>query len=387
MKNKNQTTFDSLPLRVAVSLASRALSFCARGALWTAFLVLLAGPLRAADRQRLQGHVPAAVPRLQTVERLPDTQRLNLAIGLPLRKQTALTTLLQQLYDPASPSYHQWLTPEQFADKFGPTKADYEAVIGWAKAHGLNVTATHPNRMVLDVEGAVVDIEAAFHLTMRVYQHPREARTFHAPDTEPSLDLAVPILHVSGLDNFALPRPHLKTRSRDQAAKPDPNAGSGPGGTYMANDFRAAYVPDTTLTGAGQAVGLLQFDGYATSDIAYYIATNHLSSVTLSNVLLDGFDGSRPAPAAKLRCVWTSKWSFRWPRGFRPSTSMRRGLMGFGMIFSTAWPMTTWPSNSVVHGTSPAARWTQSPTRYFSRWPHRANPFSMLLVMMTPIVD
>jgi kumamolisin len=53
----------------------------------------------------------------------------------------------------------------------------------------------------------VKDIERAFHVTMQVYQHPNEAREFHAPKVEPSLDLAVRVLHISGLDNFTVPHP------------------------------------------------------------------------------------------------------------------------------------------------------------------------------------
>ena len=93
---------------------------------------------------------------------------VNLAIGLPLRNESSLTALLQQLYDPASPNYHQWLTTRQFTEKFGPTEADYQALMRWAAARGLNVTVTHPNRVVLDVNGAVADIEAAFHVALRV---------------------------------------------------------------------------------------------------------------------------------------------------------------------------------------------------------------------------
>ena len=101
---------------------------------------------------------------------------MNLAIGLPLRNQQELDTLLQQLYDPASPNYRRYLTPEQFTERFGPTETDYQAVMDFAKSNGLTVTVTHPNRVVLDVAGTVTDIQKAFHLTMRVYRHPREAR-------------------------------------------------------------------------------------------------------------------------------------------------------------------------------------------------------------------
>ncbi len=245
----------------------------------------------AADRQQLRGHVPAAVAALQPVDRLAATNRLHLAIGLPLQNQEALKSLLKDIYDPTSPNYRHYLTPEQFAQRFGPSEKDYQAVMDFAKTRGLAVTTTHPNRVILDVEGAVTDIEKAFHVTMRTYQHPKETRTFYASDTEPSLDVAVPILRISGLDNYALPRPRFKSQPAAAKANAAINTGSGPGGGYMGNDFRAAYVPGASLTGAGQTVGLLQFDGYTVSDITYYEKLAGLPTVTLMNVLLDGFNG------------------------------------------------------------------------------------------------
>lgn len=220
-----------------------------RGApLGCAFLVLLFTllPAGAAQRQALPGrHVPAAVARLTPIGTLPGSQRLNLAIGLPLRNEAELNTLLQQLYDPASPNYRHYLTPEEFSARFGPSAADYQALMDFAKASGLTVTHTHPNRLVLDVAGAVTDIEKTFNLTLRVYPHPTEARTFYAPDVEPSVDFALPILHASGLDNYALPHPNSKMRPAGAPANATPNTGSGPGSTYMGSDFRNAYVPGT----------------------------------------------------------------------------------------------------------------------------------------------
>ena len=230
-----------------------------------AVLALAGSPSWAAERQKVQGHVPAAVAKLQPIEHLPSSNHLNLAIGLPLRNQETLTTLLQQLYDARSTNYHHYLTPEQFTEKFGPTEQDYHALIDFAKANGLKVTVTHPNRVVLDVEGTVTDIEKAFHVNLHVYHHPKETRTFFAPDAEPSLDLQVRVLHISGLDNYSLPHPNSKPSPIEAAAHP--NAGSGPGGSLRGNDFRTAYVPDTSLRGTGQSVGLLQFDGYYASDI------------------------------------------------------------------------------------------------------------------------
>jgi hypothetical protein len=238
--------------------------------------------------RELSGCVPLAVKKfhLPPVGRLPGTQRLRLAFGLPLRNRGELDALLGQLYDPANAKYRQFLTPEQFAEMFGPSEQDYQALIAYAKASGFTVTATHPNRVVLDVEGAVADIERAFHLTMRVYQHPNEARTFYAPDAEAFLDTTVPVLDISGLDDYSLPRPMSLKRPELPVT---PQAGSGPSGSYRGNDFRAAYVPGSSLRGTGQNVGLLEFAGYYSNDITSYISQSGISTSTiLTNVPVDG---------------------------------------------------------------------------------------------------
>ena len=155
------------------------------GLLVSACMVLFSGfpgPAHAAERQVLSGHVPAALSRSQPLERLSASKRLDLAIALPLRNRQALSNLLQQIYDPASPNYRQYLTPEQFAKQFGPTEEDYQTVVAFAKSNGLTVMSTHPNRTLVDVTGCVPEIEKAFHLNMRVYRHPTESRNFYAPD-------------------------------------------------------------------------------------------------------------------------------------------------------------------------------------------------------------
>jgi len=253
--------------------------------------------LRAANLQVVHGLLPASIAQMHPVGRFASSNQLELTIGLNLQNRAALTNLLREIYDPNSPNYHQYLSPEQFAAKFGPKEQDYAAVIAFANTNGLRVTRKHPNRTMLDVAGSVADIEKAFHVKMYVHQHPVEARTFYAPDTEPSLDLAVPVLSIAGLDNYQLPRPAgLKAQpERSQPVGPIPNAGSGPNGTYQGYDFRTAYLPDVSLTGSGQILGLLEFDGYYTNDINAYENRGGLPNVLVTNVLLDGFMGT-PGP-------------------------------------------------------------------------------------------
>jgi subtilase family serine protease len=163
--------------------------------------------LFALERQYLAGHVPKAAVTLQSVGSVPASKQMRLAIALPLRNQDGLSKLLAELYDPNSPRYRQYLTPEQFTDAFGPTEADYNELATFAEANGLRVTGRHPNRMLLDVSGSVENIEKALHLHLLEYSHPKENRTFFAPDAEPALDLKVPVLHISGLTDFEIPRP------------------------------------------------------------------------------------------------------------------------------------------------------------------------------------
>jgi hypothetical protein len=254
---------------------------------WLATLLIL-WCATTADAQQLQtllGHVPAVVQHLQPIGRLPATNHLHLAIGLPLHNRKALTNLLQQMYEPKSPQFRHYLTPDQFTEKFGPAKQDYAAVINFAKANGFTVRQSHSNRMLLDVDGSVADVESAFHVTMRVYQHPTEARTFYAPDAEPSVEADIPILDISGLNNYATLRPSGGSITNGYGSYPSGYS------LYIGNDYRAAYVPGVTLTGSGQIIGLFEFDGYYTNDILSYANLAGITNVNLTNVQVDGSSG------------------------------------------------------------------------------------------------
>lgn len=239
----------------------------------------------------LSGHA-SIVAQLQPLGQLPAETNLNLAIGLPLRNREALTNLLQQIYDPASTNYHRYLTTAEFAAQFGPSAQDYQAVINFAQQNGLTVAGTHPNRVLVDVTGTAANIQQAFHVTLRTYYDAAAARSFFAPDVDPTVAATLPILNVSGLDNYFIPQPNLKPMASTGNI---PNAGSGPFGSYQGNDFRKAYVPGTTLNGAGQNVGLLQFDGFYPSDIAAY--ANQIGLTTnVPNLVVVPINGGVPVP-------------------------------------------------------------------------------------------
>lgn len=264
-------------------------------------LLLLTTPMQAQQPlQTLHSHVRPAVANGQAVPVgfLSPNMRLNLAIQLPMRTQGEFDNLLERLYDPKSPDYRHFLTVAQVTDQFGPTEQDYQTVVDFAKANGFKVTTT-PNRVLVDINGTVAQINATFHVTMMIFQHPTEKRIFYSPDREPSLDLSVPVLHVHGMDSFSPPQPLVKQAPEGEVTE-KPNAGSGPGGLYLAEDMRAAYYGSGPLTGGpagngsptdfGQGVGLFEYGGYDLSDV--YASFDGISySVPVVNVLLDGMDG------------------------------------------------------------------------------------------------
>jgi subtilase family serine protease len=231
------------------------------------------------------------------VGKLAAQGMMDLDLVLPLRDAAGLDRFLSELDDPASASYGKFLTVEEFTARFGPTQADYDAVVSFAKSQGFAVTGGSRDGMEVQVRGPVSAIEAAFHVSMRTYRHPLENRTFYAPDRDPTANLPVKLAHVSGLDNYSIPRPTYVAKS-DYLAAHGLNAetmvanaatGSGPAGSFLGSDMRAAYYGGTALTGAGQHLGLLEFYGTNLADLHnYFKDAGETNSVPITVLSTDG---------------------------------------------------------------------------------------------------
>ena len=256
-------------------------------ALGSALLLGFAGTFAQAQSMMTR-HTRPEVARGETqyMGRMPAAQVLRLNLALPLRNEAELDDLLQKLYDPQSPYFHQFLSVQEFTDRFGPTEEDYAAVVHFAQEHGLTVTSTSSNRLVVNVAGPVSKIETAFHVNMLNFRHPTEARTFYAPDREPSADLRAPLWHISGLDNYSIPHPASLGRNPEARGSA---TGSGPSGYFLGSDLRAAYYGGTALTGKGQSVGLLEFAGYNQADVTeYFTKVGQPLAVPVVGVSTDG---------------------------------------------------------------------------------------------------
>jgi hypothetical protein len=282
-------------------------------------------PDDAADQhgsQQLSGYFTAPIMAAAIAGPVPRSQVISLAIGLPARDPNALRQAVHDAADPASPAFRKYLTPSQFAAAHGAVAADYQGVIDWAKALGLTVVATYPNRLLVDVSGTAEQIEQALFVGLNQRLRPDGSR-FYALDRDPSINLAVELLWISGLENRVIAKP---------------GAGSGgagpPAGAFNSKDLRAAYASCTALTGAAQTVGLFELDGFTAADITAYecqiggtACTAGVPSAAVPNVATTLLPAA-PSPARATGAPTTVAGSFEAALDIEMAIGVAPGLAG-----------------------------------------------------------
>jgi subtilase family serine protease len=232
----------------------------------------------------------------KAVGRLPANQMMSLDVVLPLRDKAGLDAFVADVSNPASPNFRHYVTPAEFTARFGPTKNDYDTVVQYLSKYGFTITGGSRDGMDVQVVGPVSAIEAAFNVKMRTYQHDTENRVFYSPDREPVTGLAIPLWHVSGLDNYSIPHPMLVKKTDYAMAhgiSPDAvvshaTTGSGPSASFLGSDMRAAYYGGT-LTGTGQNLGLFEYYGTDLADLTtYYNNVHQTNNVPVTLLSTDG---------------------------------------------------------------------------------------------------
>src|SRR5436190_7115997 len=251
----------------------------------------------------IQGQTVPLISHAQLLGAANGQQQLNLSIGLQPRNQQELDNLLRQMYDPSSSLYHHFLTPQEFADEFGPTPDQQQQVANYLRGQGLHVTSISPNGLLIDANATVAQAESTFQVSINNYQ--LGTHTFYANTSAPIVpsSLSSLIASIGGLDNSVKYHPLVQRMhyKGPRGGKPglgkrsshaQPNAQSG----FKPADLVAAYdsgpLQRAGVLGNNQTVAVFELDGYQSSDVTQYLQTYNLGSPSISNVLVDGFNGS-----------------------------------------------------------------------------------------------
>ena len=258
----------------------------------------------------LTNQVAPLTSRARMVGPADAQQQLNLSVGLQLRNRQELASLLSDLYNPRSPRYHSFLTSQEFTDLFGPTPAQVQQVKSYLQQQGLVVTSISPNGLLIDATSSVAQAEAAFQVTINNYV--LGANTFFANANPPTIPGALSslITSIGGLDNSVKMHPlyhlsgpgHGKLKPSiklNSSAKPQA-AQSGYGPSDLSGAYDATPLQSSGVQGNNQTVAVFELDGYQSSDITQYLQNYGLGTPNISNVLVDGFNGSAGAGAIEV---------------------------------------------------------------------------------------
>ena len=190
-------------------------------------------------------------------------------------QDAALTQLLQDQANPASPSYHQWLTPAQFGARFGVADADLTILETWLQSRGFTVNALAPSRNRITFSGTASAAENAFGVHMQRYRRGNQTFFENADAVQLPASLTAVVGGVTGLSSYRLPAPQAKHVAISQAATASPDYTTSTGTHYIVPwDFRQIFGINTLIssgyTGSGIKIGVIGQSAVDTTQLTYF---------------------------------------------------------------------------------------------------------------------
>ncbi len=244
---------------------------------------------------RLRGSVsPLAHPGFDRgkVDASLQMQGMKLVFALMAAQQSSLDSLLRQQLDPASANYHKWLTPEQYADRFGLSPADIQRAARWLRQQGFRDVAPARSRTWVGFSGSAAQVESAFHTP--IHRYVINGNTHYANTSEPSLPGAFRdiVLAITALNDFRpSPRgivvhPHFTSEiSGKHFLAPDDFA--------TIYDIQALY--GSGINGSGQSIAIVGQSDLSKDtnhgnqyDVVTFRNVSNLPSVSLQVLLVPG---------------------------------------------------------------------------------------------------
>src|SRR5580704_16842402 len=136
------------------------------------------------------------------VEESQPMNRILLLLKRSNEQEAALQDTLAKQQDKSSPSFHQWLTPEQFGAQFGPADADIQAVTDWLTRQGFSIGKIYSGKTVIEFSGTAGQVQRAFGTTIHNYQVNGKTYSANASDPQIPSALAPVVTGIVSLHNF-----------------------------------------------------------------------------------------------------------------------------------------------------------------------------------------
>jgi uncharacterized protein (TIGR03437 family) len=257
----------------------------------------IAGSIDSSRMVAVPGNVPTyAQPQFDQGPLDPATKLnyLTLTLKTSAAQQADLDQLLRDLQDPFSRNFRKWLTPEQYADRFGASPEDLNKISFWLESQGLEIITKARGRRWIAFNATAGQIQSAFHTEIRHYQIDGELHFANATAPQIPEALREMVLMVDGLNDFH-PR-HMTLRKipmpTDMAAEhPATTASSGahqlaPGDVWVIYDTLPLLTKG--ITGAGQKIAIIDRSNVLLSDISLFRSTFGLPATNIQTVLVPG---------------------------------------------------------------------------------------------------
>jgi subtilase family serine protease len=264
--------FAALGLEIAFETSARAQTPPARPMITQAIV--------ESNLARLFGNVRPEAVAANDRGRVPDNfsmEHMLLQLKRPPAQEQALSQLIDQLHDSASPNFHRWLSPTQFGAQFGPAASDIQQVTGWLQRHGFTVNLVYPSGMTIDFSGNAGQIFAAFHTEIHSLQARGATHFANMSDPQIPAALASAVAGIVSLNDF-MPRPVMRKPKADYTVG---------GGSYLVTPADLATIYNFTqlfnngFSGQNQTIYLIEdTDLYSTNDWTTFRSAFGLSGYT-----------------------------------------------------------------------------------------------------------
>jgi len=222
---------------------------------------------------------------------------IDVAIRLNPHEAAGMDSLVEELYDPMSSHYHDWLKISDVASRFAPTAAEVKTVEEFFSSHNLPVVAVGPFNLSVRARGTVANVEKAFHVQIGTFE--LNGQTVRANTSDPYVEgAAAPLTRsVAGLDNLQYQHPLIARGVASQSSGPGVKTAvtsNASNGFFTSNCF-TGVTTETYNTDGSYPIGTYHgnsYNGTQNSAGCGYTPAEIQTAYNLNALYKEGFDGT-----------------------------------------------------------------------------------------------